>query len=722
MKFILSILTLLLSNYAFAQNSWKGKVTDAETKQPLAEVTVFIKGTSLVAKTDENGLVNLQNIPNGAQTIGFKIISHQEKSITLTFPLAQTDVQLITLEHAEDDLDEVVISSTRSSRSIKDIPTRVEFIAGEELEEKANMKPGDVRMILSESTGIQMQTTSATSGNSAIRIQGLDGRYTQILKDGFPLYAGAASGLGLLQIQPLDLKQVELIKGSASTLYGGGAIAGLVNFISKTPKMERELNFHFDGTSAKGLSLNGFYGKRNEKVGTTVFAAYQSNGAYDPAGIDLSAIPKYKRYSLNPKFFFYPSEKTKLMVGFNSTFEDRIGGDMHYIDNKGDALHSYFEQNKTQRMSSQVALDHDFGRCSHITVKNSLGYFNRKLNTPGYVFDGTQYSSFSEASYASHGEVLEWVAGINLWTDNFKEKNITSALRNYNQTTYGVFAQNTWKVKEWLHFETGLRADHVADYGTVFLPRFSSLFKISDQLTSRLGGGLGYKAPTLFTEDSERLQYKGVQAINSQTNALEKSFGINLDFNYRTSLFNEKISFSINHLFFLTKIKDPLQLLSVGANNYKFSNVAGNIETKGTETNVKFGYEDFKLFLGYTYTDANRNEGALNFVNPLTAKHRVNSVLMYEVHEKWKLGLEAYTFSKQLLTNGSNGKSYAIFGFMAERIWERFSVYVNFENFTDTRQTRFDSIYTGTITNPQFGEIYAPLDGFVFNGGLKFKL
>ena len=722
MKFILPFLALLFSGYAFAQNIWKGKVLDADHKAPLAEVTVFIKGTSIIAKTDVAGLVTLQNIPNGLQTISFKIVGHQEKSISLTFPISQTEPQLIELEHDEDDLNEVVITSTRSSRSIKDIPTRVEFIAGEELEEKANMKPGDVRMILSESTGIQTQTTSATSANAAIRIQGLDGRYTQILKDGFPLYAGAASGLGLLQIQPLDLKQVELIKGSASTLYGGGAIAGLVNFISKTPKLERELNFHFDGTSAKGLSLNGFYAKRNEKVGTTIFAGYQSNSAYDPANIDLSAIPKYKRYSLNPKFFFYPSEKTKLMIGLNSTFEDRIGGDMHFIDGSNDPSHGYFEQNKTERMSSQIALDHDFGKCSHVTFKNSIGYFNRRLNTPGYVFDGTQYSSFTEANYASHGDKLEWIAGANLWTDSFKERNTTSALRNYNQTTFGAFVQNTFKANDWLHFETGFRTDHVVYYGTAFLPRLSTLFKFTDKFTSRLGGGLGYKAPTLFTEDSERLQYQNILGLNSQANKLEKSFGLNLDFNYRTNIFDDKVSFTINHLFFLTRINDPLQLLPTGTGNYQFVNVAGNIETKGTETNIKLGYKDFKLFLGYTYTDAHRHEGALKLDNPLTAKHRINSVLMYEVHDEWKVGLEAYTFSKQLLNDGSYGKNYTIMGFMVEKLWERFSIYVNFENFTDSRQTRFDNIYTGTVSNPQFRDIYAPLDGFVFNGGIKFKL
>jgi outer membrane receptor for ferrienterochelin and colicins len=719
-KIILSVLTLFITTLTFAQNIWKAKVTDTESKSPLTEAYAILKGTTINAKADEKGIITLNNIPNGVQIIIFKLVGYEQKEISLTFPLMQTEPKEVLMEATEDELEGITISTTRSSRSIKDMATRVEFIAGEELEEKANMKPGDIRMMLSESTGIQTQQTSATSANSAIRIQGLDGRYTQILKDGFPLYAGASSGLGLLQIAPLDLKQVEVIKGSASTLYGGGAIAGLVNLISKTPNEERELNFHFDGTDALGLTLNGFYSKRNEKIGTTLFASYQNNSAYDPAHIDLSAIPKSERFTFNPKIFLYPSDKTTIVFGVNSTFEDRIGGDMHYIKGEADATHNYFEQNKTQRMSSQFSLDHKLGKCGHFTVKNSVSYFNRTLNTPGYEFDGTQYSTFSEANYANHGEVLEWIAGVNLWTDSFKEP--SSNLRNYKQTTTGVFIQNTWKANEWLHIETGLRGDHVNDYGFAFLPRISTLFKITPKLTSRLGGGLGYKAPTIFTEESERIQYRNVLATNSQVNQLEKSYGANWDINYRTSLFSDQVSFTINHLFFFTHLKNPLQLIPVAGGNYQFINVSGNVESKGAETNVKLGYENFKLFLGYTYTDAHQHQNGIQLPNPLTARHRVNAVLMYEVEDKWKLGLEAYSFSKQLLNDGSIGKNYTITGFMAEKLWERFSIYINFENFTDTRQTRFDSIYTGTLNNPQFRDIYAPLDGFVMNGGIKFRL
>jgi len=719
-KIILSILALFITTLTFAQNTWKARIADADSKEPLTAATAFLKGTTIGAKADDKGEVTLSNIPNGDQTIVIKLVGYEDKTISLKFPLTQTGIQEILLKESEDELETVVISSTRSSRSIKDLPTRVEFIAGEELEEKANMKPGDIRMVLSESTGIQTQQTSATSANAAIRIQGLDGRYTQILKDGLPLYSGAASGLGLLQIAPLDLKQVELLKGSASTLYGGGAIAGLVNLISKTPTKERELNFHFDGTDALGLTLNGFYSKRNEKVGTTLFASYQNNSAYDPAGLDLSAIPKSERFTFNPKFFLYPSEKTTIMLGVNATVEDRIGGDMHFIEGETMANHNYFEQNKTQRLSTQFSLDHAFGKCSHFTLKNSVSYFNRDLTTPGYLFSGEQYSTFTEANYASHGEVMEWIAGTNLLTDNFKEQQTGS--RNYNQITAGVFVQNTFKANEWLHIETGMRADHVNDYGFAFLPRISALFKISPKLTSRLGGGLGYKAPTIFTEDSERIQYRNVLPISTTANKLEKSYGANWDINYRTALFNNSVSFTINHLFFFTHLNNPLQLLAVNNGNYQFVNVAGNLESKGTETNVKLGYKDFKLFLGYTYTDAHRHENAVQLPNTLTAKHRINSVLMYEVEDKWKIGLEAYTFSKQLLNDGTVGKNYVITGFMIEKLWERFSIYLNFENFLDARQSRFDTIYTGPLSNPQFRDIYAPLDGFVMNGGIKFRL
>ncbi|OYX83858.1 MAG: collagen-binding protein [Flavobacteriales bacterium 32-34-25] len=723
MKKILIVSFLMALNLcAYAQNTLNIVVKSIETNEPLNGVTASIKGTSIAATSDENGQITLANIPDGLQGIKFNYMGFNEHIETLEFPLKDKNVIEILLQESSEELDQVVISSTRSTRSIQNIPTRIEFIGSEELVEKGNMKPGDIRMLLAESTGIHVQTTSPTSANASIRIQGLDGRYTQILKDGFPIYSGASSGLGLLQIPPLDLKQVEVIKGSASTLYGGGAIAGLVNLISKTPTEERDLRFQINGTSGRGLDINGFYGQRFNKIGTTIFASHNRNGAYDPAQIGFSAIPQFERYVLNPKLFVYFNDKTKMNFGINTTIENRLGGDMLYIKGKGDNLHQYFEKNKTQRYSTQFVLDHLITQNSSFQIKNSVSYFNRNITIPDYEFEGTQIATFTEANYTSSTEKSEWVAGINIWTDNFKEKEFTAfPLRDYNQSTFGAFVQNSWKATDWLNVEAGIRTDYVVDYGAVFLPRVSALFQIAEGLTSRIGGGFGYKTPTIFTEESERIQYQNVLPIDDKTNKLEKSYGANADINYRIRI-GEEWSFSINQLFFYTYLDNPLLLENPSTNLYQFVNSPGYIHTKGTETNIKIGYDDLKLFLGYTYTDARLKQYGTNTESPLTPKHRINSVLMYEIEDKWKVGLEAYYFSPQKLNDGTMGKDYVICGLMAEKIWERFSLYANFENFLDTRQTRFDSIYTGTISNPVFKDIYAPLDGFVVNIGIKLKL
>ena len=119
----------------------------------------------------------------------------------------------------------VTIESTRTGREIEAEPTRVEAIDEEEIDEKISMRPANVSMVLHESTGINVQVTSATSNTQSVRIQGVDGRYTQILKDGFPAYGGFSGATSILEIPPLDLKQVEVIKGPSATFFGQGAIA-----------------------------------------------------------------------------------------------------------------------------------------------------------------------------------------------------------------------------------------------------------------------------------------------------------------------------------------------------------------------------------------------------------------------------------------------------------------------------------------------------------------
>lgn len=715
-------MVLIYSVGAIAQNTFKAEIKDAESKEVLTGATATLQGTAIGSSADQNGYIEIKNIPDGKQIIIFRYMGYQERTDTIIFPYVQTEPLEILLTPEGEEMEEVIVSSTRSSRSIDNLPTRIEAISGEELEEKGNMKPGEIRMMLNESTGIQTQQTSATSYNSSIRIQGLDGKYTQILRDGLPLYAGFSGGLSLLQIVPLDLMQVEVIKGASSTLYGAGAIAGLVNLISKAPKEKKELSFMINGTSALGLDASGFFSQKFKKVGTTIFTSYNLGTPYDPAKIGFTAIPKYKRYTFNPKLFVYFNDKTTLNMGINSTVEDRIGGDIKYIENGGDSTHSYFEKNKTNRLSTQIGLDHKINEKSKFSFKNSISYYDRTIEIPSFQFSGIQLSSFSEANYNRKSEKSEWISGVNIWTDKFSQNKFDNAkVVDYNYATIGAFFQNTWNATDKFLLETGFRGDYQNKYGFFALPRLSALLKVNPKLSVRLGGGLGYKTPNVFTEDAERIQFRNVLPIDVSKTKAEHSVGGNFDINYKTPL-NDKIFFSINTLLFYTQVKSPLILVPTLAGLFEFQQPDGFIDTKGVESNIKLKYSDFKLFIGYTVADVKQHYNGIETNFPLVAQHRLNNVLMYEIEEKLKVGLEAYYFSPQKLNDGTTGQDYWISGLMVEKLWERFSVFINFENFLNTRQTRFDTIYTGSISNPKFRDIYAPVDGFVVNGGLKIKL
>ncbi|GAB3179483.1 TonB-dependent receptor [Telluribacter humicola] len=722
MKYLIGPLLLawLSLSIAFGQTPFAAIVTDAKTGQPLMGASVSIAGTTLGAVSDSNGFMTIPAVPDGQQVLIFSYIGYEAHQDTLTFPLATREPITIALSAEGEELEEVLVTSTRSTRSIADEPTRIEVIAAEELEEKTNMNAANISMLLRETPGIQVQQTSATSANQTFRIQGLDGRYTQLLQNGLPLYSGFASGLSLLQIPPLDLRQVEIIKGSQSTLYGGGAIAGIVNLVTKEPGQERENLLLLNGTSGGGLDLNGFFSGRGEKLGYTLYLSRNTQRGYDPNQDQFTDIPQSRRFTVNPRLFWYLSERTSADAGLNVSVENRIGGDLATIR---DGAGGYTERNISNRYTTQFNVQHQLTDQTSLYAKNSLTWFNRDLTTPNYTFGGRQQASFSEAGISRYGKKLEWVGGLNLWTDTFQEQvePVSNQARNYTLNTVGAFLQNNFKYSASWTLETGLRLDHQPIYGTFLLPRFSLMAKLSDQLTSRLGGGLGYKAPTVFSEEAEQRLYQGVLPIEPRTTEAETSQGINWDFNYRTEL-TEGLQLTLNHLFFYTRIQRPLVLESEGANQFVYRNANGHLDTRGFETNVTWRFANYRLYSFYTFTDTKRYYENLQRPLPLTARHRAGVVAMYELEEKWRVGYEAYYTGQQELEAGTRTRPYWTMGLMAERRWEHISLFLNFENFTDVRLSRFQTLVSGPRQQPEFvREIWAPTEGRIINGGVKFR-
>ena len=702
----------------FAQNvTFEAILLEEETNEPLIGATVFFEETGQGNVSDIEGKVIIENVPEGEHEINISFLGFQTIDTILNISTTNSTFTFY-LHEANEDLEEIVVRATRSTRTIKNLPTRVEFIGLEELGEKAIMNSANISLVLRESTGIQIQQTSLSSGNSSIRIQGLDGRYTQLLKDGFPLFGGFSGGLSIMQIPPLDLQQFEIIKGSSSTLYGGGAIAGLVNMVSKTPEDEPNLEIMLTQTQALGSAANAFYSQRNGKIGYTLYGSGHYQNAYDPDGDDFTNLPETKSVSFNPKLFYFPNDNSQLWIGLNGTYDNRLGGDLTKINDGEGGIHQFSERNISTRLSTQAVYENQMKENGFLQIKNSVSYFDRELSSTNLNFSGKQWNSFTEANYSFGNKKSDWIIGANIYSDDFEEQNTTNP-RNQSNVTIGAFGNNTTDFSEKWVLESGLRTDYSPDWGVFALPRVSLLWKATDRFSSRLGGGLGYKIPDIFTEEAAQLNFQNVLPIDKDNINAERSYGLNFDLNYRGTI-ADKITFSVNQLFYLTSIDNALLLNSLPNGNFQFANADGNVLSKGLETNLKFTYKDFRWFLNYAFINATLNYLPNNPQKPLTAKHNAGSVLMYE-NEKWRIGYEAYYTGKQLLSNGTSTDDFVIMGLLIQKHFDWGSPFINFENFTDRRQARFSNEVSPPHENPIFNEIYAPTDGFIFSAGVVLK-
>lgn len=721
-KILITLLfTTLTLSFASAQQTVKFKILDQESKEPLSGATASISPTE-GGIADDLGVATIRVGDEVRQIeVRFSFVGYETQTNTYSIPFSGSEPLTVLLSESSEEMEEVIVTTTRNSRNIEDIPTRIEFLGTEELEEKAVMRSDNIAMLLRESTGIQMQVTSPSSANQSIRIQGLDGRYTQLLKDGFPIFGGFSGGLSIMQIPPLDLKQVEVIKGSNSTLYGGGAIAGLVNLVSIEPEADPKLKIMMDQTSAGGTTLNTFLARRNEKVGLSFFASGNRQNAYDPNSDNFSEIPEVRRVTINPTFFYYPSTSSKLRVSLNGTFEERLGGNLNAIDEATASPTQYLQENLTNRLSYQATYNKRWDDNRELIIKNSLLYFDRNINQFNFSFNGEQWSTFSEATYAFGKEESSWVLGANLVSDKFKEGEVVISNRSYEQVTAGLFAQQVSQLSDRFSIESGFRLDYNDDYGWFALPRVALFYKPNTNFTYRLSGGLGYKTPTIFTEDTERLSFRGLSGLNLEDLDAERSYGGNFDVNYKTAFGNDW-TFSLNQLFFYTRLNDPLVLAENPVNSFFFENASGPVSSRGLESNMKLTYKDFKFFFNYALIDTRLEYENVNDQKPLTAKHNIGTVLVYEEEGKWRLGLEGYYTSRQLRNDLSETNGYWIVGFMALRKFEKISVYLNFENFNDTRQSRFENINLGSSMSPELLDVWAPLEGFVVNGGIILEL
>ena len=223
--------------------------------------------------------------------------------------------------------EEVIVTATRTGGRIDDQPTRVEVLNREEIEEKMLMTPGDIVMMLNEMGGMRVQATSPSMGAATVRIQGMRGRYTRVLFDGLPLAGQQVGGLGLLQIPPMDLGQVEVIKGVASALYGAGAMGGVINLVARRPQDDPVREVLFNQSTVGTTDVVGFFSQwLSQHIGGTLLVGTHhqiKNDIDDDGWYDLAG---YSRFVVRPRVFWEDGQTRSGLATVGLTTENRYGG------------------------------------------------------------------------------------------------------------------------------------------------------------------------------------------------------------------------------------------------------------------------------------------------------------------------------------------------------------------------------------------------------------
>lgn len=712
---------------------------DSTSRAPLIGASVGVPGTGVGGTTDARGLVALTPAPAVGTRLRVEALGYKARVVAAPAPGSTPTTLLLASSAAE--IDEVVVTATRTNSRIEDQPERVEVLGEEEMREENGIKPGNIASLLGDIAGTQIQPTSPTTGNADLRIQGLQGQYSQILRDGLPLYGGFAGSFGILSVPPLDLRQIELLKGSNSTLFGGGAIAGLVNLVSKTPTLGTpQLTATLNQTTLSETNLNGFAAQRGARWGYSAFAGLTRQQEVDVDGDGFVDVPRVRSLNIHPRLFYYPNAHSQLAVGYTGTFEGRRGGQRQAVRDDLATLGSaaYFVTNTSQRHTLDAVYTTDSVGTGHLTLKGAITSFGRDVQTNTVAFKAYQTTYYTEAIYLHalrRGNTI--VAGLNLNGEQLRNADgrATPLLSPYTYSTAGLFAQDNWSPSPRFNLQAGLRYDHHNQYGGFVLPRLAALWHLSDQLTARLNGGLGYRVPVPYVNSLDERDYPQVQPLRGLR--AETSQGLNGDLNY-SHRFGPATVLSLNQSFFYTRLQNPLILPDggpvggPGASNYQpgsgpltWQNASAPLSTKGLETYVRLRADETELYLGYVFTYARRLYDAVNPNVELAARHKFAAVALTEFTDHFGGGIEASYTGQQYLSDGTTTPGYPIVAALLRYRTGPWTVVLNAENIFDYRQTRRERVVLpvgSSYASPVFRELWAPVEGRVVNLSLNWRL
>src|SRR4051812_27281700 len=702
----------------------------SEAGSPLSDAEVRADGEQTT--TDAADLARL-TLPSGRRSISVTRIGFQPATLQVQVPANREIKVTVTLEPVAVQLDSVTVLSTRIGTNPENSPLKVDVVAHEDISEKSQSSPGSAVNIFREPNALlQVQTTAPSLGGGAGRIQGLRGRYTQVLADGLPIYGTESGDLSLVQIPPLDLGRVEIIRGAASALYGGQALGGVINLFSREPTRRHELlasQGHRDATDVVGFTAGPL--SRDSRWAYSLLGGGHRQQRRDVDGDGWTDLPGYRRLALRPRFFWSDSTGSSLLLTAGTTLENREAGTVDAgLTPAGEPFPEAIETRHFDLgVNGQRVLSPGWnlslrGAAVHQFQQHLIGDRTERDRVRSGFAEVALVRTDASPTWSS----ASWVLGAAIDGEVLRAFDVPRFDRT--TATPGAFVQYDRSFTPWLRTSTSVRLDHSNLVGTILSPRVSILAKMGSQWSARLSGGTGFAAPTARLEETAVTGLQPVATLGDLVAERARSASLAL-----TGRFG---GFEIDGPLFGSAIAHAPQMAPTPASadptapTLRVINASTPTRTWGTELFARWTRDPFLLTATYTFTDATEADPdaapGLRRTVSLTPKHVVTFDGILEEEEMGQVALEVCYIGEQALEDdpyGTVSRAYVIVGFLAmKRLGHRANVFVNAENLTGVRLSDYQP-----LIRPEPGpggrwtvDAWAPLEGSMINLGLRMVL
>ncbi|HBI00743.1 MAG TPA: TonB-dependent receptor [Flavobacterium sp.] len=579
---LLVVLSFTLISQAQEKGTVVGHILSEGQAVPFA--SILLKNATTGTSSDENGNYSIE-VPSGKQTIIVQAIGFKNQEKNINVPSGGKIHLDFNLEESVFGLNQVVVSATRGLQKRTEAPVIVTVTNSEVLQKAQAISLSEG---LSFQPGLRMETNCQNCGFSQVRMNGLDGAYSQILMDSRPIFSALNGVYGLDQIPTNMIERIEVVRGGGSSLYGSNAIAGTINIITKDPiENSFEINSHLgliDGNVPdKALTLNGTVLSEDLNLGIQIFAMLRDREPFDANDDNFTEITTMQNRTFGFKSFYRPFERSKITAEFHTVNEFRRGG-----ENRFDL--QPFEALTTEQITSKmVGGGLTFENYSEDEKNKYAVYFNTQQSKNDNFYGGRADDEFGNIDYEEsirgygNTEVVTWIGGAqyNRKQESFlggsatlttgaeykkemmvDEKPGYNAFVNQTLDILGIYAQQEWKVNEKLKVLGGLRADfhNAADEAVIFNPRLNILYNFKENLQWRNSYAKGFRAPQVFSEDIHARIAAGEVALVELADGLESetshSFLTSLDWNKVTPNSEAGLTFEA----FYTRLNDPFVL------------------------------------------------------------------------------------------------------------------------------------------------------------------